>query len=71
MSINPNENSILTPQRPVPDARLGCTSAGRRISDNLKPEHREAELARQIRFVLSFLLAVSLTLKWVLAVESN
>ena len=28
VSINPNENSILTPQRPVPDARLGYTSTG-------------------------------------------
>ena len=28
MPINPNENSILTPQRPVPDARLGCASTG-------------------------------------------
>ena len=27
MSINPNENSILTPQRPVPDVRLGYTLA--------------------------------------------
>ena len=27
VSINPNENSILTPQRPVPDVRLGYTSS--------------------------------------------
>ena len=27
VSINPNENSILTPQRPVPDVRLGYTLA--------------------------------------------
>ena len=26
VSINPNKNSILTPQRPVPDVRLGYTS---------------------------------------------
>ena len=26
--INPNENSILTPQRPVPDVRLGYASTG-------------------------------------------
>ena len=26
VSINPNENSILTPQRPVPDVRLGYAS---------------------------------------------
>ena len=25
VSINPNENSILTPQHPVPDVRLGYT----------------------------------------------
>ena len=30
VSINPNENSILTPQRPVPDVRLGYTSTGQR-----------------------------------------
>ena len=29
VSINPNENSILTPQRPVPDVRLGYTPTGR------------------------------------------
>ena len=29
VSINPNENSILTPQRPVPDVRLGFTSTRR------------------------------------------
>ena len=28
VSINPNENSILTPQRAVPDVRLGYTSTG-------------------------------------------
>ena len=28
VSINPNENSILTPQRPVPDVRLGYASTG-------------------------------------------
>ena len=28
VSINPNENSILTPWRPVPDVRLGCASTG-------------------------------------------
>ena len=28
VSINPNKNSILTPQRPVPDVRLGYTSTG-------------------------------------------
>ena len=28
MSINPNKNSILTPQRPVPDVRLGYASTG-------------------------------------------
>ena len=28
MSINPNKNSILTPQRPDPDVRLGYTSTG-------------------------------------------
>ena len=27
VSINPNENSILTPQRPIPDVRLGYTLA--------------------------------------------
>ena len=27
VSINPNENSILTPQRPLPDVRLGYTLA--------------------------------------------
>ena len=26
VSINPKENPILTPQRPVPDVRLGYTS---------------------------------------------
>ena len=31
MSINPNENSILTPQRPVPDVRLGYASTGQSI----------------------------------------
>ena len=28
VSINPDYNPILTPQRPVPDVRLGYTSAG-------------------------------------------
>ena len=28
VSINPNENSILTPQRPVLDVRLGYASTG-------------------------------------------
>ena len=28
VSINPNENSILTPWRPVPDVRLGYASTG-------------------------------------------
>ena len=28
VSINPNENSILTPQRPVPDVRLGYALTG-------------------------------------------
>ena len=28
VSINPTENSILTPQRPVPDVRLGYASTG-------------------------------------------
>ena len=28
VSINPDENSILTPQRPVPDVRLGYASTG-------------------------------------------
>ena len=28
VSINPNENSILTPQRPIPDVRLGYTPTG-------------------------------------------
>ena len=28
VSINPNKNSILTPQRPVPDVRLGYASTG-------------------------------------------
>lgn len=28
VSINPNENSILTPLRTVPDVRLGYTSTG-------------------------------------------
>ena len=30
VSINPNENSILTPQRPVPDARLGYAPTGQK-----------------------------------------
>ena len=30
VSINPNGNSILTPQRPVPDVRLGYTSTRQR-----------------------------------------
>ena len=28
VSINPNENAILTPQRPVPDVRLGYAPTG-------------------------------------------
>ena len=28
VSINPNKNSILTPQQPVPDVRLGYASTG-------------------------------------------
>ena len=30
MSINPKENSILTPQRPVPDVRLEYASTGQK-----------------------------------------
>ena len=30
VSINPNENSILTPYRPFPDVRLGYASTGQK-----------------------------------------
>ena len=36
VSINPNKNSILTPQRPVPDVRLGYTSTGQKQEVQLR-----------------------------------
>ena len=39
VSINSNKNSILTPQRPVPDVRLGYASTGR--FPKARPLHRE------------------------------
>ena len=56
VSINPNENSILTPQRPVPDVRLGYTSTGQRTrwdADRVCVVGAAIRLAIGVRFVPS------------------
>ena len=52
VSINPNENSILTPQRPVPDVRLGYASTGQ--SKIMRGERAVVSHERPFGWLLTF-----------------
>ena len=57
VSINPNGNSILTPQLPVPDVGLGYASTGQKQDD--AGERAVVSHARPFGWLLAYNFSVS------------